>query len=63
MDSESDAQYDKSGATSALVAQGLLRLSLNQEVPDSRPEVDTGGALVVWPGRVQNKLSCGNKHC
>ena len=32
---------------SALVAQWFTRSSLNQEVPGSRPEVDTGGALVV----------------
>ena len=31
----------------ALVAQWFTRLSLNQEVLGSRPEVDTGGALVV----------------
>ena len=37
---------------SALVAQWFTRLSLNQEVPGSRPEADTGGALVVWPGDV-----------
>ena len=40
------------GVISALVAQWLMRLSLNQEVPGSRPEVDTGGALAVWPGDV-----------
>ena len=37
---------------SALVAQWFTRLSLDQEVLGSRPEVDTGGALVVWPGDV-----------
>ena len=41
-----------------MVAQWFTRLSLNQEVPGSRPEVDTGGALVVWPGDVgSNRLS------
>ena len=34
-------------ATSALVAQWFTRSSLNHEVLGSRPEVDTGGALVV----------------
>ena len=32
---------------SALVAQWFTRSSPNQEVLGSRPEVDTGGALVV----------------
>ena len=31
----------------ALVAQWFTRLSQNQEVLGSRPEVDTGGALAV----------------
>ena len=45
-----------------LVSQWLLHFSLNQEVPGLRPEVDTGGALMVLPGGVvPNRLGCVNK--
>ena len=47
----------------ALVAQWLLHLSLNQEVPGSRSaKVDTGRAFVVWPGTLlPNRLGCVSK--